>query len=76
MSIIIIVKGRDSQGTSEGMHSMREGEEKSRKKIKKPLDFLPKSAIIELPKEREITADGNGSATFNLLGCQEEKELA
>ena len=37
-SIIISVKGRDSRGTSEGMHSMSEGDKKSRKKIKKPLD--------------------------------------
>jgi len=42
------------------------------KKIKIVLDNLLKSAIIKLPKERAVTAE---SATSNLLGCQEKKEL-
>ena len=42
------------------------------KKIKKVLTDSPKSAILKLPKERKTTAE---SATVNLLGFQEKKEL-
>ena len=45
---------------------------RNRKFLKKVLTDSPKSAILKLPKERKTTAE---SATVNLLGFQEKKEL-
>lgn len=44
--------------------------QKERKILKNLLTEISKSAILELPKERAVTAE---SATSNLLGCQEKK---